>query len=132
MSTPEGPRIGLRPDFETMSIGLPELVQSLRDILGAKLVAYIVHVQETRAVRHWAEGIRSPSQAVENRLREAYQIAHTLRERDAALVVQAWFQGMNPLLDDQAPARVLRESETDDSAWLVLAAAKSFVSSGRE
>jgi hypothetical protein len=46
------------------------------------------------------------------------------------VVVQAWFQGMNPLLDDQAPARVLRESETEDSARLMLVAAKAFASSG--
>jgi hypothetical protein len=112
-----------------MNMDLPELVQALRDILGAKLVAYIGAVQETRAVRQWADDVRRPSQTVENRLRETYQIAQTLRERDAAVVVQAWFQGMNPFLDDQAPAKVLRESETDDSARLVLAAAKAFSSS---
>jgi len=129
MSTQEGRRIGLRPHFEAMNMDLPELVQALRDILGAKLVAYIGAVQETRAVRQWADDVRRPSQTVENRLRETYQIAQTLRERDAAVVVQAWFQGMNPFLDDQAPAKVLRESETDDSARLVLAAAKAFSSS---
>lgn len=109
---------------------LPELVQALRDILRVKLVAYIGDVQETRTVRQWADDIRRPSQAVESRLRDAYQIAETLRERGAAVVVQAWFQGMNPLLDDQAPAKVLRKNETKDSARLVLAAAKSFASSG--
>lgn len=73
--------------------------------------------------------IRRPSQVVENRLRHAYQIAETLRERYTAVVVQAWFQGRNSLLDDQAPANVLRESETEDSGRLVLVAAKAFACS---
>lgn len=39
-------------------------------------------------------------------------------------MVQAWFQGMNPLLDDIAPARVLREGELAEVGPSVLAAAR--------
>ena len=36
-----------------------ELVTALRELLGAKLVAYLGKVKETRAVRQWAEGTRT-------------------------------------------------------------------------
>lgn len=103
-----------------------ELIARLRDLLGAKLVAYLGSVKETRAVRQWAEGERSPSQAVIARLRVAYQVAALLREKDTAPVVQAWFQGMNPLLDDVSPARALREQDLDRSGTAVLSAARAF------
>lgn len=41
----------------------------------------------------------------------AYRIAALLREKDPAVVVQGWFQGMNPRLDDVSPARLLREGD---------------------
>jgi len=49
-----------RPDLaaynEAVGMSTAELVTALRDLLGAKLVAYIGGVKETRAVRQWAEG----------------------------------------------------------------------------
>jgi hypothetical protein len=36
------------------------VVAELRDLPGARLVAYLAGVTETRAVREWAEGIRTP------------------------------------------------------------------------
>jgi hypothetical protein len=131
MSNPIGPRIGLRAHFDAMNMEVPELVQALRDLLGAHLVAYLGSVKETRAVRQWADADdqRKPSALVENRLRAAYQIAGTLREADSAAVVQAWFQGMNPLLNDLSPAKVLREEDPDESGPKVLAAARAFASS---
>jgi hypothetical protein len=81
------------------------VVRDLRDLLGAKLVAYIGSVKETRAVRQWADGERKPSTEVMQRLRTAYHMAALLAERDSRAVVQAWFQGMNPHVP---PARLLR------------------------
>ncbi|MGO4856753.1 hypothetical protein [Arthrobacter sp. 2MCAF14] len=130
MSNPAGPRIGLRAHFDAMNMEVPELIQALRDILGARLVAYLGSVKETRAVRQWAdpEDPRKPSAAVEQRLRDAYQIAGTLREVDSATVIQAWFQGMNPYLEDHSPAMVLREGPPEESRIRVLAAARAFSS----
>ncbi|WEG08619.1 antitoxin VbhA family protein [Microbacterium horticulturae] len=39
----------------------PEIVDDLRKSLGAKLVAYIAGLSETRTVREWVEGSRKPS-----------------------------------------------------------------------
>lgn len=120
----------LRAYEESVRLEEAELVASLRDILGSKLVAYIGSVRETRAVRQWAEGSRTPSRDVLSRLRMAYRIAGLLRERDAAGVVQAWFQGMNPRLDDVAPARLLREGDLEQVGPVVLSAARAFAAAG--
>ena len=99
-------------------------------VLGAKLVAYIGSVKETRAVRQWADGERKPSAEVVTRLRHAYHVAALLAERDSRSVVQAWFQGMNPQLDDMPPAQLLREGQVEDAAQAVLAAARAFAAAG--
>jgi hypothetical protein len=109
----------------------PVLVKALRDLLGAKLVAYLGGVRETRAVRQWAEGTRAvQDKADELRLRLAYQVASLIAEHDDADVVQAWFQGLNPQLDDRSPARLLREGELDEVGPLVLTAARTFAANG--
>jgi len=54
-----------RPDYaahaRAVRASLPEVVDSLRSILGAQLCAYIGSVKETRAVNDRAEGVRDPS-----------------------------------------------------------------------
>lgn len=108
---------------------VPNLVTELRSILGAQLVAYIAGVKETRAVRQWAEGdARQPQPKQEQRLRLAYRVSTLLLDQDAPRVVQAWFQGMNPQLDDVAPARFIRDSDGGDAR--VLAAAQAFAANG--
>lgn len=113
-----------------MRLSAPDLVGRLRESLGAKLVAYLGSVTETRAVRQWAEGTRAPATDVVNRLRTAYQVTALLRQKDSAAVVQAWWQGMNPQLDDVAPARLLREADLAEAGPRVLAAARAFAAVG--
>jgi len=130
MATATGARADLRAYEEAIRLSPAELVSRLREDLGAKLVAYLGSVTETRAVRQWAEGTRAPSNEVINRLRTTYQISALLRQRDTASVVQAWFQGMNPQLDDVAPARLLREGDLKNVGPRVLAAARAFAAAG--
>lgn len=108
-----------------------ELVGALRPLLGDRLVAYLGRVKETRAVRGWADGSRQIAgpETVE-RLRIAYRIARMICERDSPEVVQAWMQGLNPLLEDRAPALLLRDGDVDKTGPDVLAAARQFVSVG--
>jgi hypothetical protein len=103
-----------------------EIVFGLREILGARLVAYIGHVSSTRSVGEWASGTLNPSEDTLDRLRTAYSVAVLLREREGAATVQSWFQGMNPRLGDQAPARVLRDQPIGVALPEVMAAARSF------
>ena len=72
---------------------------ALRDLLGAKLVAYFGGVKDSRAVRQWAEGSRKIANRDDvERLRVAYRAARMINLRDSTQVVQAWFQGLNPFL----------------------------------
>jgi len=121
---------GLRAYEESVRSDISELVSVLRELLGAKLVAYLGSVSETRAVRQWADGERKPPAEVVRRLRLAYQVAGLLAERDQPRVIQAWFQGMNPQLEDWAPARMIREGAPDEVGTRVLAAARAFTAAG--
>ena len=117
----------LRAHERAMREPFDVVIKQLRELLTPRLVAYLAGVRETRAVHQWADGTRDvKSGEVEDRLRFALQVAFLLTEHDAARVVQAWFQGLNPHLDDRSPARLLREGELDEVGPLVLAAARAF------
>lgn len=103
-----------------------DIVGRLADVLGLALVAYLGEVKETRAVAQWAAGERRPSNAVMTRLRTAYQVSVLLGGAESAEVVRAWFQGMNPALEDVSPVRVLREQDLAQGGPAVIAAARSF------
>ena len=106
---------------------VPEIVDDLRVALGAKLVAYIAGVSETRTVREWAEAARRPTPATEERLRLVHRIVTLISQSEDQAVVPTWFQGMNPQLGDRSPARVLHEDRFDEAGARVLAAANAFV-----
>ncbi len=117
---------GENPDEKVMATA--ELVAELCDLLGAKLVAYLSSAADTRTVRAWADQTdpRSPTDDVVDRLRLAHQAASLLGQKDSATVIQAWFQGRNPHLDDLAPARLIREGGTTIAGTSVFAAARAF------
>ena len=65
-----------------------------------------------------------------NRLRLAEQLAKLIAGHDSRAVAQAWFQGLNPQLEDRSPARLLRKGEVLDVGPKLLAAARTFVAGG--
>ncbi|HXK24735.1 MAG TPA: hypothetical protein VMS55_18840 [Myxococcota bacterium] len=107
----------------------PAVVQQLSDLLGAKLVAYLAGVRDTRAVREWVGGARD-AQTPTPRLRLALQVAMLIAQHESPRVVQAWFQGLNPQLEDRSPARLLREGDLHEVGPEVLSAARVFTSGG--
>lgn len=123
-----------RPDLpahaEAVRLPFSDLATELRALLGVRLVAYLASVRETRAVNQWCEGTRDTDAATERRLRDSFVIARMLAQVDPPSVVQAWFQGLNPLLDDRSPARLLREGEPEDAGPQVMAAARMFLATG--
>ena len=124
-----------RPDLaayrDALTMATADLVHALRDLLGSKLVAYLGGVKETRAVRQWVEGTRDVGKPDDlERLRLAYRAARIIVERDSAHVAQSWFQGLNPLLDDRSPARLLREGDLEADGARVIAAARQFAAVG--
>ena len=118
---------------EAMRMSDSELAVALRDALGAKLVAYLAGVGETRTVRGWAEGSRAiGAQLIRDRLVVAFRALRLVTVRDTDRVAQAWFLGMNPALDDEAPAKVIRDSDDNggDARRNVLQAARRFAAVG--
>lgn len=110
-----------------MTTPVSKITDDLRATLGAKLVAYIAGVTETRPVREWAEATRRPTPATEERLRLAHRVVTLIGQSEGDAVVPTWFQGMNPHLADRSPARVLHEDRFEDAGPRVLAAASAFV-----
>ena len=122
-----------RPDLAAYEhaarLEFPVLVKELCDVLGPKLVAYVAGVKEVRAVRQWSAGEREARAPVPERLRFA-QVALLIAQHDGPAVARAWFQGLNPQLDDRSAARLLREGELEEVGPLILSAARAFVSGG--
>lgn len=123
-----------RPDLQAhdtaMRLEFPVMVKELRELLGARLVAYIAGVRETRTVREWTEGAAVKRPDIDLRLRAAFHIAAFIAGHDAPSVVQSWFQGLNPQLEDQSPAQLLRDEDLSEVGPQVLAAARAFVAGG--
>lgn len=99
-----------------------EITGFLREVFGARLVAHMAGVSDEKRVHKWAKGEPMASRS-ETRLRAAYQIAWFLLEHDSAETVRAWFIGMNPQLDYEAPAEAIREDRHRE----VMVAAEAFV-----
>ena len=106
-------------------LGVPLVVHYLLDQLGERLTSVIAGTTEAGEVRAWAAGEAAPSAASEQRLRVAYEVTRLLRQKDSAETVRLWFRGMNPALDDRAPALAIAE-DTDS----VLVAARGFLAHG--
>jgi hypothetical protein len=103
-----------------------DVVRYLQEVLGQKLTAYIAGVSDPRTVARWAAGERSPRGEHEQRLRCAYQVFLLLLEQEAPPTIRAWFLGLNPQLDDEAPAESIHNGAFRET----LLAAKSFLAGG--
>lgn len=100
----------------------------LQELLSRRLTAYMTGVRDSKTVARWATGdittIRSTD--VERRLRGTYEIAQLLLASESAQTVRAWFIGMNPELDDESPAEVIRRGDIKDA----LTASRAFLVNG--
>jgi hypothetical protein len=106
-------------------------VEKLVGFLGMPLTAYVSGVNETRAVRQWLAGDRIPHPTTQSKLQLALHVAVILAQAGEAEVITPWFQGLNPALDDQSPADLIRVADNDVTTVgrRVLAAAREFADS---
>jgi hypothetical protein len=122
-----------RPDLlayrEATTLDFPKLVTELTGILGKKLTAYIASVKDARAVDRWIAGSEA-YKGVEDRLRLAYRLAKMIADQEGSRVVQAWFTGLNPELNDRVPLRLLREENLEKAGPELLGAARAFLAGG--
>jgi hypothetical protein len=104
---------------------IASIIGYLQDLFGKGLTAVIAGVADPVLVAEWAVGEGEPPADAERRLRAAFDVAESLMQVESRQTVQTWFMGMNPLLDDRAPAVAI----ADDPA-AVKRAALSFLAEG--
>lgn len=93
--------------------------------MGAPLTAALTGAGSVSRVNAWIEGRATVDGETERRLRSAFEVAETLLAVESIEVVRSWLLGMNPQLDDRAPAAVLAEDPAG-----VIRAARFFVANG--
>lgn len=104
---------------------VPELAKELQEVLGQRLVAFLLKLGDAKNVGRWARREQEPHGRYEERLRDASYVVQILLIQEAPETIRAWFIGKNPRLDDQAPAEVFREDPTK-----VIKAARAFLAEG--
>jgi hypothetical protein len=92
------------------TLDAPRLVDELRTLLGARLVAYLVGASNTSTVNGHIVGAASIPDHAHPRLQAAYSVAALQYQLGATpALIQAWFQGRNPRLGDRSPAKVIAD-----------------------
>ena len=116
---------------QAVRLPIATIVERLRGTLGVGFVSALAGVRETRAVNEWADGRRDiRSRRVEARLRFVFQVAELLRRQDPDVVVRAWFESLDPLLDYRSPTELLVGSEVHEVGAEILRAAQAFSRGG--
>lgn len=106
----------------SVEIGPVDLVNTLHDKLGAKLLAFIVG-KDPSTISRWRQGKPIPDEETLRPLRVAFQVFQLLESAEADPTIRAWFIGMNPQLDDTSPSESLRDGNYRE----VMAAARAFL-----
>jgi hypothetical protein len=115
-----------RPGHMHIEHSIADIAKVLQDHLGQRLTAHMAGLADAKAIGQVAAGKRTPREDAEKRLRAAYSVLTMLLDEESAHTARAWFIGLNPQLDDEAPADVIREGRLRD----VVAAARSYSTGG--
>jgi hypothetical protein len=114
-------------EHEATTLDISKIAAYLQTHLGQKITAYLAGLDNAKTVGLWISGNVAPRDLPKTRLRYAYQAARLLTEAYDDETAKAWFFGSNTLLDDEAPAYVLRHGTTPDDLRLVIPTARNFV-----
>ena len=85
------------------------LVMSLREVLGSRILATVTSVDD-QALAAWAKGEDEPPFDVTSRLRTVREIVELLLEVETPPIIRSWFAGSNYALGNRAPAVVAAEN----------------------
>jgi hypothetical protein len=102
------------------------VVGYLQAQLGSPTTAYLSGADDAGIVDRWAQGDVRPDKLHWNRLRSAYDATRLLVEAYDDQTARSWFLGMNPTLNDESPARALRNSRNSRIWDDVVLAAREF------
>jgi len=124
MQPEDGRPIEVRAHEYAISADIRQVVKELVEALGATMVAAIGGVSETRAVKQWMTD-REPQRP--HVLRFALQLAWVICEKGDRNMARAWFQALNPHLNDAVPLLLLRERPLTDIQAPLMSAARAFM-----
>ena len=114
-------------EHEAVSQKISEVAGFLQEHLGQKVTAYLSGLDHAKTVGLWAAGTSEPRELAKTRLRYAYKAARYLVEAYDDETARAWFFGSNTVLDDEAPAYVLRHGDSPEDLRLIIPAVRQFV-----
>lgn len=99
-------RKAIKADLQTMA-------STLVEVLGRALVAGIVGIRNPKTISRWANGDVTSvrDRYSEERLIATYQVVSHLKEDFGNDTIRAFMLGMNPVLNDEAPAIALRDGD---------------------
>jgi hypothetical protein len=117
-----------RAHQQAMQAKPDEMAAYFQRLLGQKWTAYMTGITDPKAVGKWARGERVPRTEAEGKLRGAYHVALLISMVDDEETARAWFVGMNPVLNDRAPAWVI--AKEPDGSERAMEAARAFISYG--
>lgn len=100
-----------RAHDEALNTPIASVLDRLRSSLGEKLMAFVLDAEH------------EPS---EDRARGVFEVLLLLTAHDVDAVARAWLIGMNPMLDEMAPAELLARGDIES----VRIAARSFLITG--
>jgi hypothetical protein len=115
--------VEVRAHEYAMSSPIRVVVRELDEALGSTMVAAIGGVSETRAVKRWMTD-REPQRP--HVLRFALQLSWIICGKSDRHTARAWFQGVNPHLNDGVPLLLLRQRELAEIQGPLMAAARAF------
>lgn len=110
---------------QTVRSTVPAMAAHLEGVFGRRLTAAMLGIADPKAVERYASGSQKPRADVERSLRSIYQITVLIGQVESDQAIRAWFLGMNPHLDDRAPASLVRAEPEQ-----VMQTARLFVASG--
>jgi hypothetical protein len=118
----------VRAHERTVRANPAEMASFLQDLVGQKLTALATGIDDPKAIGKWARGERVPRGDAARRLRDAFQVAMLISLGESPETARAWLVGMNPHLDDRAPAAVF--AAFPDGGERVMRAARAFLAHG--
>lgn len=91
-------------------------VQELMGYLGASLVAVIGSQKSTAVVRNWIKEKSMPDTIIQEKIHVALTVSRFIAKSEGSDIVRAWFVGMNPDFEDNAPALVIEQATSQTLA----------------
>jgi uncharacterized protein (DUF2384 family) len=111
-----------RTQGKSESLRIDHLAEWLEVTLGPRLVAYAIGVSPADVCRY-ASGEEHPAEDVSRRLRHLYTATWFIASTDGPGSAHDWLTLPNPMLDDRAPAELLRDGESPAPVWFTAAPA---------